>query len=112
MGISGANRYVLVFRVEYQLETGEVLEETIVSNSFQVVANANSFHKMKPNQGNIMLVVFGFIIVCFILPLTSPTEHHDAPTVQGLQPKEGHSNSETEVWIKGLHFSSQGSYLL
>ena len=58
MGISGANKYVLVFRVEYKIETGEIMEETLVSKPFQVVANANSMHKMKPNQGNNMFNIF------------------------------------------------------
>ena len=45
-----------------------------------------------------------------MFPLTSPIENHEAPTVtvQSLLPKEGPIDAETEVWIKGTHFSSQG----
>ena len=49
MGISGDYKYVLVFRIEYITEYGEIMEETLLSSPFQVVANAN---KMKPLQGN------------------------------------------------------------
>eukprot|EP00027_Filamoeba_sp_ATCC50430_P014357 CAMPEP_0168568300 /NCGR_PEP_ID=MMETSP0413-20121227/15500_1 /TAXON_ID=136452 /ORGANISM="Filamoeba nolandi, Strain NC-AS-23-1" /LENGTH=361 /DNA_ID=CAMNT_0008600619 /DNA_START=174 /DNA_END=1256 /DNA_ORIENTATION=- len=77
---SGETKFVLVFRVEYKTQDGELTEEVLISSPFEVVANVS---KMKSSQA----------------------KRHKMPKVQGLVPTEGPANTETEVWIKGSHFS-------
>jgi len=48
MGNSKEHKFVLVFRIEYKEEGGEVVEEQLVSTPFKVVANAN---KLKTPKG-------------------------------------------------------------
>jgi len=84
MATSGAKKFVLVFRVEYKTESGETMEEFLVSSPFEVVANVS---KMKSQA--------------------TKTNRHKRPRIQGLVPTEGSADAETEVWIKGSHFSPQ-----